>query len=330
MDVTLKTQLKKLALSLKDRRIVVFGDTMLDSFVRGQVSRISPEAPVPVVRVVREEAVPGGAGNVALNLCALGAKVSILTVIGHDEPGNRLLELFKEKGIDTSLVVRDTSRPTTEKIRVIAEHQQVVRFDRESSEPLSPILAKKAISHLTKAIAKADGMILSDYGKGMINSSNIRTAVSACRKQGIPLCVDPKVENFRKYRGVTCMTPNTKEACEGMGVTISNEQDYVAALGRKIVKRLGLESLLITQGANGMTLFENGKKINIMHTRALAKEVFDVTGAGDTVISVLTLALSAGATPELAMQLANHAAGIVVGKLGTATTTPREIIRTLR
>lgn len=332
MKTIQKQKLKKIIDSFGGKNIVVFGDTMIDHFIRGRADRISPEAPVPVVKVINETFLPGGAGNVAVNLASLGAKATLVSVTGEDRAAHMLLETLKSRGVDTSGVVADGKRPTTEKVRIIAEHQQAVRFDRESSKPLPLSVCLKCRDNLKKLIYKAKVVILSDYGKGVLGHHNIQKVVSMCNRHKVPVIVDPKVENFAKYRNVTCITPNTKEAWEGMRLHPKNPDDCsaIAELGKKIIKKLKSKSVLITQGPNGMTLFERANPIKISHTDTAAKEVYDVTGAGDTVIAVLGLALACGTGFKEASVLANYAAGIVVSKLGTATITKQELLRTIK
>lgn len=316
--------------SFDGKEIIVIGDVMLDHFVKGSVSRISPEAPVPVVNVEAEEYVAGGAGNVAVNLAVLGAKPIIISVIGDDIKGSILKDYLDQKGVNTTKVSLDCSRPTTQKVRIIAERQQVVRVDRESKEKICPEVAKACMQSFKKALKTAKGVVMSDYGKGMLSDHNIQEIIQACRAKKIPVCVDPKIDNFLKYKQITCMTPNTKEAWEGMGLKQQKDEESIIALGKKILKTLDAESILITRSAEGMSLFEKGPKTTVTTIRATAKEVFDVTGAGDTVISVLTLALASKATLKEAAFIANKAAGIVVAKLGTATVTREEIKEVLK
>ena len=328
-----KTDIKKLKAVLNNFEgapVIVIGDIMLDKFIRGSVSRISPEAPVPVVAVNKEYYVAGGAGNVAVNLAALGAKPLLVSVTGEDIEGGLLKKFLSEKGVDTRFLAEDSSRPTTEKVRVIADNQQVVRFDRESKHPLPSTEGKMCLANFRELAKTAKAVIISDYGKGMLSDANIKEVISVANKRGIPVCVDPKLENFKKYKNITCMTPNTKEAWEGAGLTPQPGEEAVENLGRQILKMLNAKSVLITRGAEGMSLFENGKPVKISTVKATAREVFDVTGAGDTVISVLTLALAAKASLREAAILANFAAGIVVGKLGTATATRQEIMEVLK
>jgi D-beta-D-heptose 7-phosphate kinase/D-beta-D-heptose 1-phosphate adenosyltransferase len=299
---------------------------MMDRFVRGQVSRISPEAPVPVVRVTSDTHLPGGAGNVAVNISSLGAEVSCCGMIGKDEPGRLLLSQFKKHNVETDGIIEDPVHPTIQKTRVIAEHQQVVRFDFDTIEVLPPFLQEQVRNYLRKTIPLSDGIILSDYGKGMITKAILTEAIGLARRYKKPICVDPKVEHFLSYKGVTCITPNTNEALQGMKRNRLDSAFTVTHLGREILKRLGCKTVLITQGENGMTLFE---KNEMTHIPTRAQEVYDVTGAGDTVISVFTLSLACGASYKQAALLANLAAGLVVGKLGTAIVTVEELKESL-
>ena len=325
-----KESLTKFVDAFEGKEIIVIGDIMLDHFIKGSVSRISPEAPVPVVNVEREDFVAGGAGNVAVNLAVLGAKPTIISVVGQDIKGSILTQFLTDKGVNTQYITLDSSRPTTQKVRIVAERQQVVRVDRESKAKLEAQTAKICMQNFKKALKKAKGVIMSDYGKGMLSDHNIHEVIALCNAKKIPVCVDPKIDNFLKYKNITCMTPNTKEAWEGMGLPPKKEESAILDLGKKILKALKAKSILITRSAQGMTLFEKGTKIKTTTIRATAKEVYDVTGAGDTVISVLTLALACGATLEQAAYIANEAAGLVVAKLGTACVSPKEIKEVLK
>jgi D-beta-D-heptose 7-phosphate kinase/D-beta-D-heptose 1-phosphate adenosyltransferase len=307
----------------RGRRVLVVGDLMLDQYIRGNVSRISPEAPVPVVRVTGETYIPGGAGNVVSNLAALGAVVSVVGVVGEDEAGRRLLEQFRGRGVDVEGVCVDVERQTTQKCRVVAERQQALRFDRETTGPLSHATESRLLASLADEISRAEAVILSDYGKGVIGPRLLARAIPAARRRAVPITVDPKPEHFRRYKGVTCVTPNTSEAWACMRLQPQPGTQAVDALGRDILKTLNSRSVLITRGPDGMSLFEAHGKVT--HIPTVAREVFDVSGAGDTVISTFTLALAAGAPLTRAAVLANQAAGIVVGKLGTATTDPEEL-----
>ena len=309
----------------KGKEIIVIGDVMLDHFVKGSVSRISPEAPVPVVNVDQEDFVAGGAGNVAVNLAVLGARPTVISVLGDDANGIILKQFLENKGADTSKIVTDETRPTTQKIRIIAERQQVVRVDRESKARINKKVSAECFANFKEAVKTAKGVIMSDYGKGMLSDYNIQDIIKACRAKNIPVCVDPKIDNFLKYKNITCMTPNTKEAWEGMGLPPKKDEKSILDLGKQILKTLKADSILITRSAQGMSLFEKGKTPKITTIKATAKEVFDVTGAGDTVISVLTLALACKASLKDAAYIANEAAGLVVAKLGTATVSVDEI-----
>lgn len=323
-----KAELKKynnLIDKFKGKEIIVIGDIMLDHFVKGTVSRISPEAPVPVVNVEREDFVAGGAGNVAVNLAALGARPTIISVLGDDANGIILKNFLENKGANVDQIVTDTTRPTTQKVRIIAERQQVVRVDRESKTRINKDVSAKCFANFKEALKSAKGVIMSDYGKGMLSDYNIQDIIRACRVKNIPVCVDPKIDNFLKYKNITCMTPNMKEAWEGMGLPPKKDEKSILDLGKKILRTLKADSILITRSSQGMSLFEKGKTPKITTIKATAKEVFDVTGAGDTVISVLTLALACKANLKDAAYIANEAAGLVVAKLGTATVTVDEI-----
>ncbi len=317
-------RLKEILHSFKDQQIIVVGDIMLDHFIKGDVTRISPEAPVPVVAVKKEFFVAGGAGNVAVNLSAMGAKPILVSVVGDDLGGEMLKGFLRDKQVDLRGVAEDPNRPTTQKVRVMAEQQQIVRFDRESKKTVDSSVGNQCMESFKAALKNAKGVILSDYGKGMLSDHNIEDIISMCREKNIPVCVDPKIDNFKKYKRITCMTPNTKEAWEGVGESPRSGEEAITELGNKILKMLDADSILITRSADGMSLFEKGRKTPIT-VKATAREVFDVTGAGDTVISVLTLALAAGANLQEAAVLSNYAAGIVVGKSGTATASIEEI-----
>ena len=301
---------------------------MLDHYIRGHVSRISPEAPVPVVRVGEESSLPGGAGNVAVNLAALGGLVSVLGVMGPDDAGRQLAALLTSRGVDVSGLLEDHARVTAQKCRVIAERQQVVRYDRETAAPLSAATETALLDRLPRAIEESDAVILSDYGKGVLGPRVLKAGVQWAKRFRKPITVDPKPEHFKLYRGITCMTPNVHEAFAGMRRGEKPGAEEIERLGRDIVRALRSQSVLITRGPDGMSLFKADGKT--LHIATQAREVFDVTGAGDTVIATLTLALAAGAKLEDAAAIANHAAGVVVAKLGTATCSPTELLRVLR
>jgi D-beta-D-heptose 7-phosphate kinase/D-beta-D-heptose 1-phosphate adenosyltransferase len=307
-------------------RILLVGDLMLDEFVWGRVSRISPEAPVPVVWVQRESVMPGGAANVANNIAALGGRVIPVGVVGEDRWGQTLLRELQARRIDTDGIIR-SSRPTTVKTRVIAHHQQVVRVDREPPEPLAERLIDRLIEAALERIPEVDAVVLEDYGKGVVARRLLEAVIGAARRQRKIVTVDPKEEHFDLYRGITALTPNRMEAGQGVGRELKSDAD-VAWAGAAILQRLGCEAVLITLGEDGMWLFERGGKQTRIPT--VAREVFDVAGAGDTVIAAFTLALASGAPMASAARLANQAAGIVVGKLGVAVVTPKELSAALR
>ncbi len=304
-------------------RILVIGDLIIDHFIWGSVTRISPEAPVPVVNVTRENLLLGGAANVLNNIHALGGNGEICGVVGQDIMGNHLLELLQNLGSPTAGAVRSGDRPTTKKTRIIAQHQQVVRYDREKTGPFPEEVRDALFTYLDKNLATFQAVIVSDYNKGMINADLMALLMKKLRFQTtIPVIVDPKPHLMERFAGVTIMTPNLHEAEIMAGMPITNEEELLKA-AEAIMAKLELKALLITRGEAGMALFEQGHAPLLIPT--MAREVFDVTGAGDTVVATLALGLAAGLDFTEAAALANRAAGIVVGKLGTATVSPAEI-----
>lgn len=302
--------------------ILVIGDIMIDEFIWGTVTRISPEAPVPVVAVNRETLLLGGAANVVHNVHSLGGRVLLAGVVGDDQMGEKIKQLLEAEGISSEGVVVQEGRRTTIKTRVIAHSQQVVRFDRESRAPISEESQQVLISYLDRHWKEADGVIVSDYGKGLITPRLMSYILERRRGDGKLVAVDPKMGNFDLYKGVTVVTPNRQEAESAAGRQIVDEASLME-VGRILLERFASEAVLITRGEEGMTLFERGGEVIDVPT--VAKEVYDVTGAGDTVISTMTLALAAGNPFAEAAVVANYAAGIVVGKVGTATVTPEEL-----
>ena len=296
--------------------MLVVGDVMLDRYWFGDVSRISPEAPVPVVLVKNEDERLGGAANVAWNCRELGARTQLLSVVGQDEPGRALEKLLRQKGIEASLH-HDRGLSTTQKLRVIARHQQLIRIDFERP-PSREVLASK-LEQFKRALPETDVVILSDYGKGGL--AHISAMIRSARRAKKRVLVDPKGDDYARYKGASIITPNTAELREVVG-RWQDEKD-LKARATALRNKLGLEALLLTRGEDGMTLFGN----KIMNVKAEAREVFDVTGAGDTVIATLAVMLGAGAGLEAAVRIANRAAGIVVGKLGTAAATHAELFR---
>ena len=309
----------------KDARILVVGDIMLDQFVWGEVCRISPEAPVPVVEVERETMLLGGAANVANNLRALGASCGLAGLIGADGHGETVLKLAKEQGIDTSCLITD-DRPTTLKTRIVARGQQVVRVDRESRTGLDAGQAGLLCSRIEEALSATDAVIVSDYQKGVVTAPVMEGLRDECSRRGIPLLVDPKPENKTLYRGASLITPNNREAELMSGMRIESDSQVEEA-ARIIGSELDASGVLVTRGPKGMTLWQRDKGVYSIPTAA--REVFDVTGAGDTVISVAALGLVAGLAMCEAAWLANLAAGIVVAKVGTATVAADEIMQAL-
>jgi len=308
--------------SFSGKRILVVGDLILDEFIWGSVRRISPEAPVPVVEVEKESTRLGGSANVVNNLIAMGCKASICGIIGDDVNGERLKALLWEMGVDCAGVVVKDNRPTAIKTRVIARHQQIVRFDRESPAPPSESTLNKIIGDIGKVLSGIDALIISDYGKGMVSERLLAGVIPQAAAAAVPIAVDPKPVNFPFYRGVTVITPNHFEAAEAAGVDTESEEGILEA-GAILLRRRQAEAILITRGENGMSLFERGKKTT--HIPTVARDVYDVTGAGDTVIATMALSLASGASPKEAALLANYAAGIVVGKMGTATASIKEL-----
>jgi D-glycero-beta-D-manno-heptose-7-phosphate kinase len=306
----------------KNARIMVIGDLMVDEYIWGNVSRISPEAPVPVVSVTSESLRMGGAGNVINNIHALGGKVLIGGVVGNDEMGRKIIQDLHKMGIDTRGVILEPDWVTTVKTRIIAHQQQVVRYDREIVRPIRSEALKKILLLLEDRINELDAVLISDYGKGVVCPELIDRVRSLTLGAGKILSVDPKVKNFPLFRNVTIITPNHHEAGQAAGRWIQSEEDLLE-VGRQLLQMLKSKSILITRGEKGMTLFQEGGEITNIPT--MAQEVFDVTGAGDTVISVLTLAMAAGADPKEAAVLSNYAAGIVVGEVGTATLKSSEL-----
>jgi D-glycero-beta-D-manno-heptose-7-phosphate kinase len=306
-------------------RIAVVGDLILDSFIWGKVDRISPEAPVPVVEVVQETECLGGAANVARNLAALGAQPVLIGVVGADSAGRRFLELLGEDGIDGGGVVVDSSRRTTAKSRIIAHQQQVCRFDREDRTPPTGARLEEVRRRALESLHALRAVIISDYAKGMVSSALTEPLIRSCRSEGIIVAADPKVRDLEPYRGVDVITPNRHEAELASGVSIV-DRDSLGHAARIVQERCSARQVLITRGEEGMSLLDGD---GLHDFPAAGREVFDVTGAGDTVIAAFALALAAGATPPEAAFLSNHAAGIVVGKLGTATLTRDELRRAL-
>lgn len=308
------------------RKVLVIGDLMLDHYVWGTVNRISPEAPVPVVNVTSESIMLGGAANVLHNIIALGGRGAVCGVVGGDDAGRRVLEGLAALGADTRGIAVEGNRPTTRKTRIIAHNQQVVRFDQESKKSISAKTQGKIIDYLKEQSGELGAIVLSDYAKGVIGERLMEEILAAAGPGRFPIVVDPKIQNMSLYRGVTVVTPNHLEASQASGIPIEDETSLVQA-GENILERLSCRAVLITRGEQGMSLFEAGGRIT--HVPTVAKQVYDVTGAGDTVVGTLALALASGADLADASRVANHAAGIVVGMVGTATASRAALVEAL-
>lgn len=335
--------LKKIITKISKAKVLVVGDLILDQHIWGDVERISPEAPVPVVWAKRRTYAPGGAANVANNISAFGAKVTLCGILGdRNDPATKTFQHEAKKlNIDMQGVLFEAGRRTTLKTRIIAGHQQIVRVDWEDVHNILKQIKDEITKYLDKNIRKFDAVIVEDYGKGLLDRELTKEIIKTAKNFKKIVTVDPKENNFDCYKYATCITPNRKETQNAIRYlkmndrgnlfkiykeTLSTDSDIENA-GKKILEYLQLESFLITLGENGMWLFEKGKN---KHIPTVAQEVFDVSGAGDTVISAFTLALCAGATKLEAAHIANFAAGIVVGKLGTAVTSPRELLERIK
>jgi len=322
---------RQILAAAKNTRVLVVGDVMLDQFIWGSVSRISPEAPVPVVDFSRESYMPGGAANVARNLVSLSTPAELFGAIGRDDAARRLLKLLGEQKIGCDGLVKSSVRHTSVKTRIVAHQQQVVRVDRETRGHLDGKTTAALLAEFRKQIAKADAVIIGDYGKGVVTQPLLEGIKVICRERGVWLSLDPKPVHHLNLEGLSLITPNRKEAFElaGLPDDTKNANPFadknLMAVADKLLNELRPALLLITLGELGMLLCQRGQKP--FHIPTVAQEVFDVSGAGDTVIATFTLAVAAGASPIEAAILSNHAAGIVVGKVGTATTTPEELIQ---
>ena len=303
-------------------RLLVIGDAMLDHYVFGDAARLSPEAPVPVVRVERDVLRPGGAANTAVNVRALGAAAELAAVAGDDENGRELRRTLEEGAVDVRGLIVAAGRPTTWKGRVIARQQQLVRLDREVDGDISTELEDELLAYFADALKRADGVILSDYGKGAITARVAAEVITRARDAGKVVCVDPKENHFGLYKNVTSVTPNHHEAAAAAGIRERDDPD-LERTGAALLTMLAADSVLITWGERGMVLFAADGSTSRIPTRA--REVYDVAGAGDTVAATFAAALAAGASHLAAAQLANFAASVVVAKMGTATASPAEV-----
>ena len=323
-------RVRQILSAAKKSSVLVVGDVMLDQFIWGSVSRISPEAPVPVVDFSRESYMPGGAANVARNLAALETPVELFGAIGHDDAAGKLLKLLGEQRIGCGGLVKSAARHTSIKMRIVAQQQQVVRLDRETRGHLDGELTSELLGEIKKQISRADAVIIGDYGKGVVTQTLLDGIKSLCRERGVWLSLDPKPVHHLNLSHLSLITPNRKEAFELANLLDETKNanpladENLLGAAEKLLNELRPALLLITLGELGMLLCQRGQKP--FHIPTVAQEVFDVSGAGDTVIASFTLAIAAGASPVEAAILSNHAAGIVVGKVGTATTTPEELL----
>lgn len=323
MTTLTKDRLNDLLKNFIGKKIAVVGDLMIDRYYWGTVHRVSPEAPVPIVEVDSESVRLGGAANVASNIQALGGEAIMIGLIGNDHPGEQFTALLKERGFQTGCVFTDPSRPTTIKTRVIAHSQHVVRIDNESKLDASQQLRSKITEAVRRNIRTLDGIILEDYNKGVVTKEVIRDVIAAAHECGVPVAVDPKFNNFFEYKNVTVFKPNRREAEEVLGSRLRTIDDVVRA-GKKLLETLSAENVLLTRGEEGMSLFEGDGSIT--HIPTAATNVQDVSGAGDTVIATLTMALASGATIREACVLANCAGGVVVGSVGIVPVQPEELV----
>ncbi|MCP4404416.1 MAG: D-glycero-beta-D-manno-heptose-7-phosphate kinase [bacterium] len=306
-----------------DTAVLVIGDVMIDEYIWGKVSRISPEAPVPILDMVSESQRLGGSANVLNNIHSLGGKPHLCSVIGNDTTGKRLKESLQGIGVNTDTLIVDSTRPTTRKTRLIAHHQQVARLDRESREDIRWEDTQHIIEMTTRMLPEIDGIIIEDYGKGVVTGELVREVVALATQQDKIVAVDPKTSHFDRYSGVSVITPNHHEAGASLHITLDNHERLLLA-GKQLLEKLQSDYVLITRGEEGMSLFEQQSRM-VTHVPTMAQEVYDVTGAGDTVIAALTLGLASGGNPADAVLLSNAAAGVVVGKVGTATSNLEEL-----
>ncbi len=315
----MKKNLVSIMSKFKDKKILVIGDVILDKYVFGDVSRVSPEAPIPLVDVSYENYVPGGAANAANNLSSLGAQSFLIGVIGDDQNANILLNKLTSRGIKTDLLIKDKTRRTILKERIVARSQQLLRVDYDTKDMINNDIEERAINNIKEIIFNIDSVIVSDYAKGFITKRLMEELIKLCKKNNKPIIIDPRPDNKLLYEGATLITPNYDEASK-MAEIFGREEENINRVGNKLRKKLNVD-ILITRGPRGMTLFSD----KVKHFPTKAREVYDVSGAGDTVVATLSLALAAGANIEEAITLANYAAGMVVAKFGTATTTIVEI-----
>jgi D-beta-D-heptose 7-phosphate kinase/D-beta-D-heptose 1-phosphate adenosyltransferase len=319
---TSSADLIQLVDSLPGKRVLVVGDVMLDRYLWGRVDRISPEAPVPVVEVERETFCLGGAANVAHNITALGGRPVLVSVIGEDTSGDRFMTELKRRGMDIAELVVDEDRRTTVKTRIIAHQQQVVRADEEDLEDVAGAALQRVLDAIERLTPEVDAVLISDYGKGLIQPELLRPTLVRAKENNLSVSVDPKENHFPSYKGATVISPNQAEAGFAYGKRITDEASLLE-VGHGLRERLDTDCVLLTRGADGMSLF--GRDGSHTHLPTVAREIYDVTGAGDTVVGVFSLALAAGADFVTAARLANHAAGAVIRHTGTAVVGPEEL-----
>ncbi|MEK6876442.1 MAG: D-glycero-beta-D-manno-heptose-7-phosphate kinase [Nanoarchaeota archaeon] len=318
-------KLVKIIERFKGKKILVLGDVMLDKYIWGDVSRISPEAPVQVVNVTKEEYIPGGASNVASNIAELGAKAWMIGVVGNDSTKTKLVNEIRKRNVNADYLVQDDEKRTILKVRVFGRNQQLLRFDYEKRGDVSSSTEEKLLNAVKKIISRMDGVIISDYAKGTITRGLMENLKKMCGKNDMMIIVDPKPEHKEFYKNVTLITPNSNEAKKMAGLSEEDDEN-MQFMGSKLLKDLN-SNVLITRGEKGMSLFEkNGHVLNIP---TFAKAVYDIIGAGDTSVAALALALTSGASLEESAIIANHAAGITVGKVGTSTVTSDELKRSI-
>ncbi len=302
--------------------VLVVGDLMVDEFIWGDVKRVSPEAPVPIVNITGETFHPGGAANVMANIHSLGGNVYVAGVIGDDREGKQLIADLNRKGISAEGIIVDTHRPTTLKTRIVVKSQQMIRIDREKQEPMDERIINQLLDYIKRVISEVKTIVISDYGKGVVGQRLLEELIPLAKKHDIITIVDPKIGNFGYYKGVSIITPNHFEAQDLTGIMIKDEASLKQCM-EAIIRRLECQIVITTRGEEGMSILKDTGEI--FHIPTVAKEVYDVTGAGDTVVAVLSISLGAGVDIQDAAQLANYAAGIVVGKIGTAIVTKEEL-----
>lgn len=317
------SRIQQLLTGIKEKRLAVIGDVMIDRYIWGNVSRVSPEAPVPVVEVESESTRLGGAANVANNITSLGARAFLIGIAGNDANGKELKQILDEQNTSSEGIIIDPSRPTTVKTRVIAHNQHVVRIDSEEKKDIDDTIQKKVLSILQNSIESIDGIIIEDYNKGVVVQQLIHAVIALAKKYNKVITVDPKFNNFFEYKNVSVFKPNIKETEEALGKKLRSE-DNVLSAGKLLLERLQADNVLLTRSEKGMSLFEKNGAVTHIPTRA--REVADVSGAGDTVIATLTAMLTAGATVKEAAILANMAGGIVVGEVGIVPIKPEQLL----